>query len=968
MLRSTLARKVLRLRSLRTRRLLHDYDQSSSSTSNPLPILTHLPPSSEPPTHSFPLYHPPPQQKNDPLEYLPLNKDTLQSLPSDESISRQLKNKLTKKVLENLPDEVTETELKSFYSNLIKSGISSSTSSSLQSIGSPEDQLKLPLDKNEKEDILNQLEIRLLGSGSSSSTSQLSIDAPRNESNGDDGLITLSEELNDSPKHYKIFAALAQLAVPEDSPSSSLAGPSGTSKSPAGSLPQYEAIMDLPLGLVSKKEWNVLFDAFIQRKDARGAEALLDVMDLHGVPFDENRVQAIIEVDAEAGRVEDVGRLTAEIANSGLEVKDSYKDLYILSHLQQTPSKPENAIKQLTSAELMGKPYPQSSYSIVLKYLTEPTKTFQTNSQSRALAWDLFTNMRLTSYPNPSRELYNIMIKSCGESNQPEPERARDLWIEMTTDQTKEPTTKEYSSIIKALSSTKKDYLEAFDLLRQLLLKHHDEIYTPFENEDNELGSEASLYKLSKYVPDQETFINLLEGTKRSGDLNRARWILNETVKLSLSGKLSKEHTMWKDGINADLLSGVFMTYASWKPLVKRGVVKVKDKEEIVDRPLNSEEHPEEQDQAALQPTEDQVNKEAEWLDVEVLEQIVESSSNNSEAIQDPTTSHSNSHHAPQSSADAIREATGLFYRMIDDITATPDFNTYLPFRDVVLGPKLVNSYISVYAIHSPSLAITKKAYDEAWDTVFRVTRGNVKPNGWSYLQILEKCSYGNRGGISDSDRSIAFEWGIKVWEEYLEWTKIALRELDSIGESAKKERKKWLFGLGDRQIEKTWKSIIRLYALNNQPLESMNILQDFFRLYPPTDILKLYKPLVEIKDFKIRMTTNQSIPESNVPPYYLFNDLSLLHQKLLKLSDQRTAQKELAKLKFIVTSYEVNLKKRKQWRFKGIGQNKESKFRERQQKKISKSNRQREDDYMIEDGDAYDRGKKRIIDINEVD
>ncbi|WVW80899.1 hypothetical protein I302_102890 [Kwoniella bestiolae CBS 10118] len=892
---SHLARKVIRLRSIRSRRFLHNYDHPPTPT---IPYLSHLSPNSDP-TRTFPLYQPPP-----PREYIPLTKETLAQLPSDESLNRQLKNRLTQKAIEGLPD-LTEEDLKDFYADLVKTGVQDGMDGRL-GIEGPEQQLKLPLDRREREDVLNTLEERLLGFGGSS---QSAIEG---------GLVKVDGELRNAPKHYKIFAALAQLGSPEDS------GPSGTSKSPAG----VQRAVDIPLGLVSRREWNVLFEEFVQRGDARGAEALVDVMTLHGVPIDESKIDRIIQLHAAAGRVDEVGRLTAEMVNSGLAISDSHKDLFILSLLRHTPSHPQNAISQLTSAEQAGQPYPQSSYQVVLQHLTQPSRIFQPNSHTRALAWDLFANMRLSAHPTPTRELYTTMIRTCGDSAQPEPERARDLWIEMTENEKIQPTREEYSAIIRALGSTKKDYLEAFDLLRQMLAKHHDAIYTPFASE------EEGLPKFSQYVPILETFTGLLEGTKRAGDLNRARWILTETVKLARTGKMLNS-SEWKDGIDADLLSGVFMTYASWKPLVRRGAVKVKEDVNM------KEEHAIEQDEnngsdvEAGQPLEKNTQQEEEWLDVNVMEELVESSRPRSEAIEDPSSSRPDLPLTPQSSADALREATALFRRILDDIASPSSPDVYLPFKDVKLGAKLINSYISVHMVHSPSLAATKNAYDEAWKAVSEFTKGSVKPNGWSYLQILEKCNHGTRGGMVDSDRSVASEWGKAVWEEYLVWSDKAQREIDSIPEQSMRERRRWLVGLGDRQIERTWKSSIRLFAMYDTPSRSLSILDKFHALYPPEDIIKTYRPLPET-NLKIKLITPNSTPEANVPPYLLFDDIKILHEKLIKADDVRG----IGKLMFLTKRYEGMLYKRRKWRLRGIGQVRErnrGKFAERERRRLEK-------------------------------
>ncbi|WWC65106.1 uncharacterized protein I303_107720 [Kwoniella dejecticola CBS 10117] len=917
MLRTFLARKSLRLRSARARRLIHGYD---TTPSNPLPILTHLPPSSAEASRPFPLYHPPPPS----TDYLPLNEDTLKSLPSEERIQRELKSRLTKKTVEHLP-ELTEDDLRTFYSDLVKTGISDDQNQHLRIAAPGEERLRLPVTREEREEVMLDLETRLLGSKPPQAPST----SLEEESRG------ISRDLysEGAPRRYRIFQALAQVAVPDE-------GPSGTSKSPAGPSAISGSGVDIPLGLVSKREWNVLFDEFIQNGDARGAEALLDVMTLHGVPVEQSNIDRIISVDAAAGRVEEVGRLTNELVHSGLRVNDEHKDLFILSLLRQNPSQPQNAISQLTTAEVAGQPYPQSSYQVVLQHLTQASPIFQPTSHTRALAWDLFTNMRLVAHPIPNRELYTTMIKTCGEANQPEPERARDLWIEMTESEKIQPTRDEYSAIIRALGSTKKDYLEAFDLLRHMLAKHHDVTYTPF------LDDHEDLPKFSEYVPTLETFVGLLEGTKRAGDLNRARWILTETVKLARTGQML-DSPEWKDGINADLLSGVFMSYASWKPLVRRGVVKIKDVQssEATKMAVDIKDGAAEAGQIDAASDED-------WLDINVMEELVEpSSSGGSQALDSPSGAEADLPLTPQSSADALREATALFQRTLHDLTPSAHPNElekdYLPFKNIVLGPKLVNSYISVHLAHSPSLASTKEVYEKAWSDVAALTKAGVgprcRPNGWTYMQILEKCAHGTRSGMTDSDRSIAFQWGKSIWQEYLEWSENVSRDLERITSSTAisvVDRKKWLMGLGDRQVERIWKSAIKLYALHGDPSQSLEILEKFYETYTPEEVVKSYKPLPEIRGFKIRSTTNSSIPEANVPPYLLFDDVKLLHQKLVKAEKGR----EVGKLTFIVKRYEAMLAKRRSWRYKGVGQNREvnkAKYLEREKRRLGRANQE---------------------------
>ncbi|WVQ95509.1 hypothetical protein IAU59_002606 [Kwoniella sp. CBS 9459] len=922
MLRSTFARKVIRLRSLRiAQRSIHGYDASSDR----LPILTDLPPTAEP-TRPFPLYQRIPEPES---QYIPLTKETLESLPSSSRLSKELKVRLTKKAIEDLP-ELEEDDIKRFYRDLVLTGIVEDGSPDRLALDAPEEQRRLPLPAEERKDILRQMEERLLAS---SQQQQQRIGLETSAEQATYGATTGGEVLRvesegrRTPRHVRVLEALAELAVVDQ-------GPSGTSKSPAFSAQPTR--MDIPLGVVSSREWKALFEEFIIRKDARGAEALLDVMHLHGVPVDEERISSIMRTDADAGRVEDVGRLTLELAQSGLPILDSHKDLLILSLLRNTPSEPRAALNQLLSAEAAGQPYPQSSYHVAITHLTKPSRFLQPNARTRAMAWDLFTQMRFAAHPTPSREMYNTMIRTCGEAAQPQPERARDLWIEMTESEKIQPTRDEYTSLIRALGSTKKDYLEAFDLLRQMLAKHHDATFVPFAEEEE--GRSSSLPRFSAYVPSAETFTALLEGTKRAGDLNRARWVLTESVKLARTGQMlgSKE---WAKGVDEDLLSGIFMTYAAWKPVIGRHAVKLKEGVKPTEAGSAAGEttgEPEQSIRTDIKTAEEQ-SQENEWLDIDVLEQLVEPPSASAEVqthdcstatgsieSQEETSDHPV---VPVSSTDALREADALFQRVLLDIqygqnsTTTPDHSqdVYLPFRNVQLTTRLVNSYISVHLAHSASLESAKKKYEETWSVVTELSGGSVRPNGWTYLHVLEKCSMGNRGGVSASDRAISLDWGLQIWESYRTWSATVKEALDTIIEPSIKDRQIWLAGLGERQVERIWRAIIRLQAVHGSVNDSLSLLEEFAARCPSTEITRTYAPLPDM-GFKVKMSTAATTPEVAVPPYLTFRDVDVLHAKLVKTGGPENGwnAEGLAKVRTIIRGYEGRLKERRRWRMRG--------------------------------------------------
>lgn len=577
-----------------------------------------------------------------------------------------------------------------------------------------------------------------------------------------------------------------------------------------------------------------------------------------------------------------------------MQIGDREHDLLIEAYLNHSPPLVYPAVELLSGLASVGTPMPQSSYNILLTHLTSSSPTAQT----RALAWDLLANMRLTAHPTPSREVYSTMIKACAAARDPQPERARDMWIEMTETNSVLPERTEYDAIIRALSSTKKTYLEAFDLLRQMLAKHAEATFVPFDESDQDIE------RWSRYVPTADTFCALLEGTKRAGDLNRARWVLNEVVRLQASGLGSG----WK-GADEELLSGVFMTYASWTPVVRHSTVKEAQRSSTI--PTGRSDAFKGED--TLDDSDLEAPLSAVDVDLPSLTDLSQKRGVSSETPKAPTYS------APQASADALREADALFDQILADTdTANPDPRPQAsgPFTGVRLTARLINSYLSVHLAHSANLKVARETWDRTWT---RCSDRGVEPNGWSFMQVLEKCSAGDLG----SERSQAVEWGQEVWSRFILFATTHGVDLSSISPLSPSQdqgdkHRLYLLGLGPRQIERSFRSIIRLLALSpHTPVaESLSLLARFHKLFPPTTVLQTYTANPSTP-FQIRMTDPTATPESDIPPVMLWNDLDVVHQRLAR----EGRRKDIGWLTWVCKSYEVALRKRRRWRLKKKGE-----------------------------------------------
>jgi hypothetical protein len=461
------------------------------------------------------------------------------------------------------------------------------------------------------------------------------------------------------------------------------------------------------------------------------------------------------------------------------------------------------------------------------------------------------------------------MIRCCGVSADPQPERARDLWIEFTTEGGKvEPRREEYDAIIRALGSTKSDYLEAYDLLRQMLAKHHEATFVPFEEED-------TTARMSPWVPTVETFTALLEGTKRAADLDRARWVLSEVVDLARAAAFTGSRLK---GPDEELMTNVFMTYASWNPPVTRQSVKIEKK-------AGGE-------SAVESTTVDEVE--------EGPSAVVESENQSGSDM-------------PRTSAEALLEVDLLFERVVHDARAAMGGEAnvvHYPFASVRITTRLVNSYLAAQLKHANNYADGRAIFDRVWGAFTQIPNG-PKPNGWTFLQVMDKCS---RGRLSKDDRSVAFAWGKDAWKDYEAWSATTLPTL--LGDTAATKRKRWLLGLGERQIERQWTHAIRLFAMEGDIATSLKLLAEFVKLYPSKDLLTTYAPKLRTPGFMFNMVDPATVAEPNIPPHLLFKDLDVVHQACVRDEDWAGVKQ----IKFATTSYLNALKKRRKWRVGGAG------------------------------------------------
>ena len=379
--------------------------------------------------------------------------------------------------------------------------------------------------------------------------------------------------------------------------------------------------------------------------------------------------------------------------------------------------------------ELLHRYEGQNAPAPIQTYTSVITSLFSlTTSLARAQAWDIFAHMRYVAHPNPDVFLYTLMIRACASpvsTRYPsEPEKALDLWTEMTQDQKLTPTVGSYNAIILACAkSGVTTYVnEALRLARQMLDSHRD------------------AHGFPAFRPDCKTFCALLEGAKRIGDLGRARWVLAEMVRgggVSTEEEADAEENTRVE-INEEVMMHMFHAYAAYRPPFHRAATEVLEKQPT----------PEQQQQPVSQPSSAAI-----------------------EADDLPSFAHI----PPQSHQEVIREVEALFQRIIEDRNGTKptaSITSSLPFSDrkfknVDITTRLITSYMSVYFKHTfleTSREVFWKIFEE--HGVLRSLR--------VYVEALERCAYAKK-----TERVVCIMFADELWIKWRE-VELALKDKTS--------------------------------------------------------------------------------------------------------------------------------------------------------------------------------------------
>lgn len=308
--------------------------------------------------------------------------------------------------------------------------------------------------------------------------------------------------------------------------------------------------------------------------------------------------------------------------------------------------------------------------------------------------------------------MYTTMIRACASnaiSPDGEPERALDLFTEMTVDNGIAPTAGAYiATILACARSGRKKYVhEGFRLAKEMMDAYRD------------------AYGQSQFLPGQRFFTALLEGAKRIGDLARVRWILAEMVRESVvRDESGTEQVDARRAVHEEVMMHVFHAYAAYRPPFHRSLAP-KAPGDGAQAATDHQEVPPE----APQP---------------------EADTDSTDVVPEPEPEPTFAPLPPQSHAEVVQEAQVLYARVQADRARGQG-----AFAHVVLSPRLVNAYLSVHYAHAPL---------EVWRPLFHSAHADagVPRNPHTYVDVLERCAH-----VKKPERAAALQLAEEVFPEW---------------------------------------------------------------------------------------------------------------------------------------------------------------------------------------------------------
>ncbi|KAG8882330.1 hypothetical protein FRB98_003763 [Tulasnella sp. 332] len=645
------------------------------------------------------------------------------------------------------------------------------------------------------------------------------------------------------------------------------------------------------LNLATETEWDVLLQAAVDSGDHTSARRVLELMERSGEKVQLGLQERLLKSCGHAGDIVTAEGLIQGMKDRGLVITEQQRHLHVQTFI---------SARQYFAAQSLVHSYEgqnlipaERTYRTLIQALFSSPPTSPMATRYRALGWDLFSHMRYVAHPTPSAETYTAMIRACADAMVPSAERALDLFHEMTMENRIRPTVETYNAVMLtcARSPKRKQFAhETFRLGKQLLDEYrHMSVTSP----------EAAEAK-RQMRPTLETFKAMLESAKRTGDLARGRWILAELIQA-------------RECVDEELMGHVFHLYAAFKPpFVRRQVVLQEQStgDVPVSPPSEASDLHTESESASLAEVEDE-----------------------------PA-------FVPQTRSEILREAEAVFHRLVNgmelgswgglDDEQHPDWI----FSRVKMTTNLLNAYLAVQCNHGSGL---KTAVD-TFNTLY--LKYQCPPNGQAFATILERLALvGKRG----EDRAFARRAAEEIWKEWIEMC-------DKMEARAKQAAHMAEQNISARRVEKMWATMIRIATLSGDTQRGVELVKHFHMRYPPQAALppndsasgrattavsvstmkppsispptkrlpaKSFPTRVALEATRqplVRLTTNSQIPDNTIPPFLTFEDVEVLHHRLVvestsgPLEDRKARVGDVKYLTWVCRSYGGALQKRKNW------------------------------------------------------
>ncbi|GAA5828360.1 hypothetical protein JCM11251_006213 [Rhodosporidiobolus azoricus] len=658
-------------------------------------------------------------------------------------------------------------------------------------------------------------------------------------------------------------------------------------------LPQEGSALSLPRGLLSRSEWEDLVLACAEEGDREGVFKALQLMD-RSTPISEGKVlEDTLALYSATGRTQDALALASFARQHSLP-------LSVLAHhhllTSLAPSHPELALQHLRSMEAAGHTPLLATYTAVIHRLLSPLSP----PHLVRSGWDLFAHTRAVAYPVPDTSLFSTMIRACASGAHPAPDRAIDLFTEMTEDNRLPATEAAFNGVIRACSreGSQEYYYEALRYMRRMLDENVE--------------------------PSRHTFHALLEGAKRHGDLARARWMLVKMV--TVGGEAAPTEKT---------LSLVLQTYAAFRPESRvRNEAGAPATERVAPEQGHDAEEfgggTEERPFAVLEPSQDPTNL--------ASSPPLASSSSSTQAVIQLLGEASIFYPGPMptTSAEVVSEARNLMLQVVDasvlsPSATSPDSANSSPsrpltpqasmFPDVEPSTFLFNSYLTVLNSHAPlpsSLSFFSHAY--------AALSPPLPKNRFSYELIMRRLELAkNAHGAVGEAKKVFEEW--LVWRDQ-KFTPDCVGAKGEVGEDGldKKELERWIRDRKDgRNASRMWGGLIRILSRNFLEDEALAVLKRFVELHPPSTVAAGIS-LPSLAPAPATPTTSNSSPLPVLPikfsshlypetappldslrsPFLLFDDLRLLHLRLANMENKQGVDY----VKWVAKRYEQALRK----------------------------------------------------------